>query len=128
MLEVDLDFASEDPDREARDREPVCVLGAEARPDVEFPAVSRTDDDRARKVALTQRIAGVWAAVLNRVDLSVDSEQADIDAIDLYAKPATVGNVALSGNSLKRHADLRGIGRPRDWDRSSIGAPSLSVG
>ena len=105
--DIDLDATFGDADCEARDRESVGVLRAKARADVEPPAMCATREDRTVQHALAQGIAGMGAAVFQRVDLAVDPKQAHVDAVDLNAEPTAVRYVIDSSNPSIHLASLR---------------------
>ena len=102
VREVDADLVAFDLDGEAGDREAVCVIGIEARADVEGPAMSAAGDDAAVELALGERVAGVRTGVLHGIDGFADAIQADPDALENHVQSAVGRNVLAAGNGHER--------------------------
>ena len=133
-LKVDFDVGPNGAYLKARYGKTIGILRSKSGSHIELPSVSATGDDGALKGTFTQRIIGVGAMILHRVDSLTDAEEADIDAVDLDAEAAAVGKVIhfchfLVGQSTARFGpgqrwvcDAQGLGlfflRGRDGRRT----------
>lgn len=92
-LKVDFNIGPNGAYLEAWYGKTIAILGSKAGSHVELPSVGATGDDGTFESALTQRIIGVGAMILHRVKFVTDTEEADIDAIDLDAEAAALGKL-----------------------------------
>lgn len=99
-LDIDLRPALEHPNFESRDRKPIAVLRSKPCADVKFPTVSPASNNRPFQRAFTQGVVGMRASVFHGVDFALHAEKADVDPVNLYAKPAAIGYIVDSRDSL----------------------------
>jgi len=99
-LDIDLCPALKYPDFESRDRKPIAVLRSKSSADVKFPTVSPASNNRPFQRAFTQRVVGMGASVFHGVDFALHAEKADVNPVNLYAKPTAVGYIVSFRGSL----------------------------
>jgi hypothetical protein len=102
ILEVDMDDSIFDHDRITRDGETVGVLGIETGSNVEGPAMCLANDDAAVEVTLRQWESRMGTRVLHCVNVVTDAIEANVEVVDLDAKPTFPRNF-----SERRHWDER---------------------
>ena len=103
-LEIDLDHAVFNANREAWNRKPVRIFWVESGSNVEWPAMGFADDDAPLEFPFREWKTGVWTAIFHRIDMIVDTVEAHFDSIDAHAKSAVARYINDWGDGHEGHA------------------------